>query len=1443
MPVNIAAKLVENAALGALAAAKKPFECIRQVSMAGVNTALDVGGYHEVSVGAVKFNTGDGGEIPDKKYVDVPVSQSTAVADRCVAAIMQQAREGHVPTDPLHEAMTVYKVTYPVLSEQIPNPGVSTNYVVTSPSLPNTLRMKLDDACPGKCPCPMSNKKQPRVVNKQPKKTWAQRRGHGDEPPDLVGSDYESDSDEERELFRARHPGGVVKEDDDDDDEPEETEMFLGGQEGEFLRRRLQEAYDHLGVLPEASQLPREPLLRTRVFDADLEPIDPIDQHILGPKEFEQKSREMSNALRYNEHLPRDDVGAVHNEILADELGCTTDVVDQVVWSSQGTHDLRFERIEYGGLVTIRAKYKNKSFGLGPEFMNTEYGKEAARNVVLPDANGTSKNTLGIFNDLYPGEKFTFAFEKDGADHCPVFRVKIQYRVFVGEGAASTLQQSKSSAMGDLLAKMLTPSNENLDYAIVMTNREKKIFRAYNCIGKYKPDNELLQMVLTQLRRKSDMTSKEIARALGVTVKSVNQVCYHNTDKFNRTCSGWELSTGVRGPVFKKVFGSSATASVLGSITELREIVEFHIQVPARYAELALSMTAGNTGVSNISYVGTRFRSVLSDDDTIPRSDVDVYTNALTLLAFITRNSSTIPYATVNVDHKGSAFLDICIDASLTIDEKFAMLEKEKRSRSGMHVLASYDATNFSGDFEGVRTVVYKNPNSTKDVDKPEASYRCAQVAPNYFGLAGPLDPTSPTTWFSALMRNMSDGEKELCEGVKSVIAKHALKGKAKENYLAAIKIIAEGDVKCFQKLVKEGKIGSDCQKPPARFTEEKAAELYNIYSDWYDRVGADKANHRMYVLLGLIEKTMPEGMATFPKGGEVDDRGRLIQPTTWNEGHTVCDGNVVKVIAETCKQSRPSSSFKGLTENGKKCFFGKFRELAYQLGAALHCFDRSKQDWLTSLLLLECYEDYMSAVSEAMLKAGFDKVANTMYSSKNKATKCTTDEFVIVTEHAWAMLTSACAQTSDANRVKTEVEFLVYLLDNGWTLRECQQVYDSWNNPAHRDIVIDCDGNEVAVPNSKMVFPIKLEGDDTTTMDKWGTFERNNTAHCVKFAAFNKKYASSWIPSSAAHDHEPLSPIDTLSVLYFSDNDRDRQNQSTKLPSGRPDFAIPHPVKKAQSLVAMWSPANIKFQTESDGTVNCILDDPTRIAIVTAKVSQAETMRDLLWLRREATQSAQYFLKEHTSSEYMSTAGPIWDPRDPEARDVAPSYEQPVVQRLVEVDSSMPHAESSKELLIANAEAWRLTCPELRAVSVATLAAELVVLDVHVDEEGITKQDFDIRHSFQRVCSLAPNIAKVCEKNVAKTVGRFNTLGGEGTIQRLEQQKEAVGLLLSVGGKRRTYEEAVTNEQSSLRRGSYWRNQGSNGGQRRGASDSSQSWESCANRAHSGGSPNWGSW
>lgn len=1347
--MTIAAMLADHAVNGALAIAKKPFQCIQKVSLVGVNTVSDVGGYHEVSVGAVKFRTGDDGEIPDKKYVDVTANTSTAVADRCVAALMQQTRAGHVATSPLHEAMTVFKVTYPVLTEQINNPGVTTDYVTTSMSLPNMLRVKYDEAKCG-CACLLPGEK-------------AQADGDNPGRVPLLGDDDGTDENSD----------GI----------PDLEEISSGDESNGYITN--------------------------------------VDVQPLNERQFKIKSKLLANALRYQESLPRDDIGAVQNQILADEIGCTPLELDQIVWSSQGSHDLRFERIDYGSLVTIRAKYKNAKLS-GPEFMSTEYNKEAARNITAPDSNGNPKNTLGIFNDLFPGEKYTFSHKREGPDHSPMFYATINYKTFVGEAVASNLQHSKTCAMANLISKMLVPTNEQLPDAILMSNREKKVFRAYNCIGKHKADSELLDLVTTLLRRRPFLAAKEIARTLGTTTKSINQVCYSNSEKFNKVTGGWELSNGSEGgSVYKKMFGRSATASVLANFSELREVVEFHVQVPARYAELALSMTAGNTGVSNISYVGTRFRTVLTDDESIPQADVDVYTNALTLLAFVTRNSSMIPYADVLVDYKGSACLDICLDLGLTIDEKFAMLENEKRSRSGLHVLASYDATNFSGDFESVRTVVIRNPGSTTDVDKPEATYRCAQVAPNYFGIAGPLDTRSPTTWLSAIMRNMSDGEKELCDGVKSAIVKRALKGKARENYLTATKIVAEGDVKCFVKRVKEGKIGSDCQTPPNRISIEKGAELYAIYSDWYDRVGPNKMNNRMCVTLGLIEKVKPEALKTFNKGDEVDDRGRLIQPTRNNDGHTVCNGHVVKIIAETVKLSRPANLFKGLTENGKKCFFGRFRSVAHKAGGALHCFDRSKQDWLTSLMLLESYEDYMQAVSEAMLKAGFDKVANTIFSSKNKATKCTTEEFIIKTEHDWAMLTSACAQTSDANRMKTEIEFLAFLLDNQWSIKDVQGVYDSWNNPEHRDLIFDCDGNEVYVPNDKMIVPMKYEGDDTTTLDLWNIFERDNVAHCVKFAAFNKKYSTSWIPSDAAYEHGPLDPIDTLSVLYFSDHDRDKQNHSTKLPSGRPDFAIPHPVKKAQSLVTMWSPANIKFRDEADNTVNVIMNDFTRIAIVTAKTSQAETMRDLLWLRREATKSAEYFLKEYDSIEYVSTSGPIWDPRDPEARGVAPTYEQPVVQRLVEIDSQMPGCDSSKELLIANAEAWRLTCPELRGVPVATLAAELVALDVHTDEEGITKEDFDIRHSFQRVLSIAPNVAKVCEKKIAKTVGRMTLLGGEGTQQRLQQQKEAVNLLLSVGGKRRN-ENTVTNEQSSQRRGTGQRTMGPSGSERRGASDQS---------------------
>jgi len=1473
MPVDIAARLAESATNGAIKALNKPFEFMRSISMAAANTLLDVGGYHVISIGTVEFRTGDGGIKPDVKYVNVTANNNIAVVDRCADALMQQSRAGHVATCPLQEPMTVFKVTCPIQTGQIPI--ASTNYVTTSTSLPNMLRVEYDDAppgalCPRQCPCPPIS--MPFGLELNRKKRTPVFIGCPDDDPWPTGLDPilgniparvpdQLPPPPEESEFETVEPTGRVYRNEDLPElyDPGDEYLLPNSDDQHSARFDTPNVSDHECEDSPHSQTTRREAAEGFVWSpgtpATVEPqqlyrtyatgpgFPEISRRIMGPEDFERKSKSLAQALKYKEDMPRDDVGAVSNEVLAGELGCSTDVIDQVVWSSQGSHELRFERIVYGTLVTIRIKYNNEAF-FGPEFICTEYNKEAARNVIRPLIRGDSstsdclRNTLGIFNDLFPREKFSFSHERTGPPHKSTFHAKIEFRVFSAIGHASTLQQAKTIAMGILLADMLVPTDEQLEHSIIMTNKEKKVFRAYECIGQYKPDHELLRKVTDKLRILR-MSTKELARSLGVTTKAINQVCYCHTERFRKTCSGWDLVGGGSSPIFKKVFGRSATATVLGTVTELREIVEFHIQVPARYADLALSMTAGNVGVTNMTYISTRFRSVLNDDQDIPSQEVDIYTNALTLLAFMTRNASTIPYGNVLVDHKGISNIDV--DSSLTVDEKFEALKSEKYPRGDMYTLASFDATNFTGDYDGVRTVVYKNPNSTKDIDKPYAQYKAIQVAPNYFGLPGPVDTTSPATWFSALMRNMSDGTKELCAGVQTVISKHALIGKAKDNYLIANKIISYGDVALFAQLVKAGKIGSDCQTPPSRFTPQQSADLYSVYSDWYDRVGPKRRNHRMYVTLGIIEKARPEMMATFVKGGEVDESGRarFIQPTRQNEGHTVCNGNVVKVAAETVKLSRGSNLFKGITDTGKKFYFGKFRELAFTLGALLFCFDRSKQDWLTSLLFLENYEDYMDLFSTEMVRCGFDKIANTMYSSKNKDTKCTSDEFVMHTEHEWAMLTSACAQTSDGNRQKTEKEFLAYLLDIGWTQAEVQEVFDSWNNPEHYDVLYDEDGNQVLVPNEKMIFPMKYEGDDVTIMDKYGVFEKNHIAHCVKFAAFNSKYSTSWIPSSAAHEHGPLSPIDTLSVLFFSDSNRAKHDNCTKLASGRPDFAIPHPVKKAQSLVTMWSPANIKFRHNEDGTESAILSDPTRVAIATAKTSQAETMRDLFWLRRTATKYGEYFLMDCEDTSYISKAGPIWDPRDPEARGLAPTYDKPVVQRLVEVDKSMPSVDS-RELLIANAQAWLLTCPDLRGTSVMIIAKELAVLDTLADEAIVSKDDFDIRNSYQSVHSVAPNIARVCAKKIGKTVTRLEHLGGEGTKQRLEQQKAAVEQLLSVGDKRRE-NEAVTNEQSAQRPGpNQWKNWNQSRHQRRSASDPAGS---SGDRARGGDSSSWRKW
>lgn len=1134
---------------------------------------------------------------------------------------------------------------------------------------------------------------------------------------------------------------------------------------------------------------------------------------------FQNISDRLASLLHYDTELPRDDIGAISCELVAGKLGITASTLAEVVVASQGDHHQRFEHQSYGEFLTVRAKYLTG--WAGPELVSTAYNTAAAKAVVSP-GEGETRNTLGLFNDLFPDQKYAMAQRQEGPDHNPLFHVKVTFRGFEGRSTATTLKLAKALAMGKMLAAMLAPNNDNLSDSIIMNNRQKKTFRAYGCLGQHNADQEFITKITRELQRRGVQTSRQLAANLGVTIRSVNSACYHNKERFTRTSAGWKVQPEQHSPMYSKVFGRSATSSILGNMTELRELVEFHLQLPARYAEIAMAITAGNAGTAQIAYISTRFRTIVQDDDEIDRDDKCTYVSALTLLSYASRYAGAIPGVSVELGHAGHSGLDSSKICWLTDDEKFKMLTEEARPRAGAHVLASYDATDFTGDFNDIRTVVLPNPGGMSDPDQPYTTYRCAQVAPNYFGLPGPLDTSSPATWLSAIMRNMSNGTKELCPGVVSDIKKHRLEGETRKMYDKAIKIVARGDAKALRSLIANGSIGPDFQKPPSKMTAEQAAELYAAYGDWYDRVGEDHSVDRCYKFLGVLEKERPEIMKTFLKSGEVDTRGRMIQPTAHNDAHTVCNGNVVKVIAETVRQARPANLFKGLTEGGKERYFGELRKVAAKAGAKFYCFDRSKQDWLTSLQLLEAYEDYMDEICKILTNAGFDLTANTMFRSRNKATKCTLEDFIILTDHAMAMLTSACAQTSEGNRFKTEVETLALMFMLGYSESVVQSVYDSWNNPAHRTLVYDEAGNEVYVPNEKMKLPMKYEGDDLTLLDLLKMFKDMDHTHmCRKIADFNGKFSTSWIPSDCATEHGPLDPIDTLSTLYFADPDRDEKNQSTKIVSGRPDWAIPHPVKKAKSIVTMYSPTNIKFDTSEDGVVSIILDDKTRIAIATAKTAQAEGMKNLLWLRRVATASADYFLKGHKDTKYMKEARPIWDPRAPEARGVAPDYDEPVVKRLVDVDDSMPGIEGNKEFLIANAQAWRLTAKELKGVSVEVLAGELAALDVLVGEGGIDKADFDIRYSFNSVRTVAPHIATVCERAIGRSVARLEGLGAEGSLARVEEQKEAVKRILSVGsGKwRNNSGNAATNEQSPQRHGGQSGWYATKGDQRRGQS------------------------
>lgn len=1492
---------------------------------------MEVGGYHEVSVGPYKILTGEGGALPDTKYVEVTGNQNTAVLDRTVQALLGQSMGGHVQLQPLNEPVTVITLCYPVISSQIPNPGIDTNYVVTSHSLPTMLKINMHECKQGsiytgnllrevgkKCtPVCLFGGKSPQGAYNSTcfggNMTWDNPDPDLDE--DDSGSDTSCDSDylysnctrgkgpntkrqlkideqrlkNIRKLFEAdevegeeehllqpheqltgstnepswlmlKHVGSSTHHDEYEvsREEPTSTEGIRqrrNPRQNE-AQAEAQASCGPSGGIGDLDPIPPPPILkRTRCYDQSSDPefqerlraTTEIakNKNIMSHKEYEDGSKMIARNLRYNIELPSDDQGGVPKDMLVSIIGTDVEKFDRIILSSQGSKDLRFEEISYGEpasknkLKTIRARYKidKDSTESRPELVHSAYSEEAAYMLSQVLSTGVPPNTLGVFNDLFPGcEKYKCSVEKLGSDHQPIYKCRTEFRCFDGLGVAATKQDAKALAVGKLLAKAINPTNqEHFAQRIVFDNRVKKILRAYGCLGRLDKE-DLLSKITAILTTRGETRVNDIARILGTTTKSVNQTLYAHSTKFKKVGERWELVVEDTSPIYSKIFtrGSAieTTLNNFGGVdTPLRQIVMIHLQVPARYACLALSMTAGSAGNTNISYFSTRFRTVLTDDEAIPNIDIDTYDNALTAISYIVRNSGTIPHTNYRVDYKGQVAIDMLNKDTISIDEKFLALETEKRPRAGMHIIASYDATDFTGQVDEARCIVTKNLQSTQDVDKPYSTYRALQTAPNLFGLPGPLCVKSNATLLSAMIRHLTNSKKTLAEGVESDISKHALKGEQRKKYQQAMKIIADGDAELVKKAVSTGRVGADHQTPPARFTEQEKQDLYAKYVDFYDRghyhdptAEGPRLHNRVYVLLGVIEHEKAELMKTFLKRNETDNRGRMIQPTATNDGHAVCNGNVVKIIAETVKLARPCNLFKGLTDNGKKHYFGEMRVLASKLNAKLHSFDRSKQDWLTSLLLLEAYEDYMTRVSDILEKSGIDMVSNTMYSTKNKATKATFDEFVLRTEHIDAMLPSAVAQTSDANRFKTETEALVLLLDKGWSIEQCKAVYNSWNNPNHRRLTLDCDGNEVYVPTEAMDWPLKYEGDDANSMDKYGIFETDDKAHCVYMAGFNRQFSTSWIPSAYARDHGALSPIDTLSILYFADCDRQKQNQSTKLPSGRADFAIPHPVKKAQSLVAMDSPANIKVIVGDDNITRPDMTDHARAAIVTAKTAQAESMKDSLWLRRVATQSANYFLKNLDNPDAMRNQFAVWDPRDPQARGIVADYEVPIVQKLVEVDSNFTAAEESKELLIANAESWKLTCSSLSNVPVVALAAELVCLDNDFNDGGISVDDFDIRFSSNRVRMLAPNIARVCDAAIGRTVGRLEKIPEEGSQSRLEEQKEVVAKLLAVGVRTQKNKNAVTKEQSP--KGSWFSYSTPNHkwGQRRSPSDETSS-------------------
>jgi len=963
----------------------------------------------------------------------------------------------------------------------------------------------------------------------------------------------------------------------------------------------------------------------------------------------------------------------------------------------------------------------------------------------------------------------------------------------------------------------------------------KAMYRQYHKYGVLQylnADVDLARYAATAIHDHGPMNTRQISEALMFPDKAVLDTCLKNSDLVCRTGlvtseTPWHLTDNATFIDYVK----DRLIDCLHDAGETFETVVMTCEIPSKYLQMTLRMTGSATGNTNINWFSTRFRTAMERDPNLDKQKIDVLINAYTIIAYCLRNQDGDSTLHCKVVDYGLAHGMADLEAPELYDARLA----EVRPNASRSVIASFDATKFSGLDEDVRCVVSLNDNLVT-VDKPCASYKCLQVTPNFGGTPGPLSTDSGATLLSALLRHFCDGTKTTLSDEKAdivtMISKRKLPKDVSEAYDGIMAKLIEADLDLLRFHCAEGSLSADCQTPPAKFTEQQVNDLYDRYTDFYTRfAGPGKSEINVfYALLGLSTPVYTERLSSFLKKGETDDRGRLIQPSSTNDGHQACCSKVVKTIVANKLLARPQCFIKGNDEHNKKTYFGYMRTLAQSEEMGIYCFDRSKQDWLTSLQLLCAYEKMMGKYSEVMLESGFDHDANSIYTTPDYSTMMTIQEFTIYLEGKWAMLTSAMSMTSDGNAFKTENEVLAFVYfkrtkerkDPVGIMDEIDRIIHSWNNPDHRTLVSDVEsGNSVWVPTAAAVLPCKHEGDDLTVFDNIKLFSRDLHTHHAEMAEFNAFLSTSWIPSEYQTGFGWDTVIDTLSTFYYPECARDGRGK--RLATGKPDIAIVHPLKRLKSLCTFVSQSHVTYYDAPDGTHEVYMDKAAIEAIATAKISQASTMQDAIWLRRIAIRSADYFLSKLPNKDITSSVAK-YDHRDPAERGLAPRIEGCLAINLRYYDDLFREGDISQDMLIANAKAWKSTFKCLNSVHVREIASELLCLEQYFDAHEWTDADFEMSNSAALVSGIAPNIGLALLGQIEAVYHRLEATPPEGSVERLSQQREVVDRILNLGSggpkKESKTQEASANEQCGQRRDpkdSGARESGGSGRQRRG--------------------------